>query len=61
METDILRERLKSLPSGNPAAAIRINSVVKYMLQFRDDITGDGTFDRNDILFLLLQIDSLEE
>jgi hypothetical protein len=57
-EANLLRERLRSLSAGNPAGAIRIDSVVKYMIQSHEDVTGDGIFDRNDVLFLLLQLDS---
>ncbi|TMV52317.1 hypothetical protein FE783_05090 [Paenibacillus mesophilus] len=60
-ETYQLREQLKSNTPGNPAPApaIRIDHVVRYMRQSPQDVTGDGIFDRNDILFILLQIDSL--
>lgn len=58
-ETYLLREQLKSTFPGNPAPAIRIDHIVRFMRQSQQDVTGDGNFDRNDILFLLLQIDSL--
>jgi hypothetical protein len=58
-ETYLLREQLKSYSPGNPAQTIRIDHVVRRMVQSHEDVTGDGIFDRNDVLFLLLQIDSL--
>jgi hypothetical protein len=59
METNSLRDQLRTFSTSNPNGAIRINNVVGYMVQSPSDVTGDGVFDRNDVLFLLLQIDPL--
>lgn len=51
-----LRSQLLSLSASNPDGPIRIDNVVSYMFRTPADVTGDGVFDRNDVLFLLLQI-----
>ncbi|MDF2652479.1 MAG: coagulation factor 5/8 type domain protein, partial [Paenibacillus sp.] len=59
-ETNTLREQLQSFAS-NPNGTIKMNNIVRYMLQSAADITGDSVFDQNDLLFLLLQIDRLND